>query len=81
MGLYGKNRDNRFVRIIQKLIISLLENQLNKLVFLGKGELDYAKVVSTNKQNQSLSSYLFRLIMNFGIKKGLIMKIQIKFYL
>ncbi len=56
MGLYGKNRDNRFVRIIQKLIISLLENQVNKLVFLGKGELDYAKIVSKNKQK---SKFIF----------------------
>ena len=56
MGLYGKNRDNQFVRIIQKLIISLLENQITKLVFLGKGELDYAKIVSTNKKK---SKFIF----------------------
>ncbi len=49
MGLYSKNKDRRLIKIIQKLIITLLENLVSKLIFLGKGELDYAKEVSTNK--------------------------------
>lgn len=56
MGLYDKNRDIRFVRIIQRLIISLLENLVSKFVFLGKGELDYAVIDSTNKQK---SKFIF----------------------
>ena len=43
MGLFSKKRDRKVVIFFQKLVLNFIIKKIHFLIFLGKGEYEYAK--------------------------------------